>query len=193
MVILSTVLLPACGRIGGAENASLTASAAATSLVGQWQLVSYGPEDQPVEIPAGLQLTLWLSRDYLQWHGCNFLEAEYTVRDQTLLLGSVTSTAVGCVPGLPAQLDGIMQTALQPQTAFAIEGDTLTIPYPGGIQAGEAQNTLEMPTAPPPPPDVPPAPEPMRTPTPTGTLPPPPPTTSDAPGNQPTPTVVTQP
>lgn len=100
----------------------------AASLTGKWKLISYGPAESMTEAVPDADATLTFSDDgtVAGSGGCNSLGGEYTLEDNQITFGALTSTLMACDEARNAQESAVMQV-LTSTAEFAIEDQTLTI------------------------------------------------------------------
>ncbi len=147
---LLVLLLPACGNpppasqpgvgAGGTSTstdstAAPAATPAATSLAGtQWVLTGYGSAAEPLAPPEGAQVTAQFTGDQVQGTAaCNSYSGSYTADDQRLTIGALMQTEMACLREDLMELERVFLQALGAARAYAVDGDTLTIDYDGGV------------------------------------------------------------
>ncbi len=113
--LLAVLVLSACS--GGS----------ASSIVGQWELVSYGSASSQTPAVEGVDTSIEFSADG-KLHGnvgCNVFNGDYKVDGDTLTFSPVASTLMFC--------DGVVEqetatlAVFSESASFVLDGDTLTI------------------------------------------------------------------
>ena len=100
----------------------------ATSLIGTWKLVSYGPPDLMTAAIPDAEATLTFGEDGTVGGsgGCNSLGGEYEVTANTITFSDLTSTLMACEEPLMAQ-EGAVTQVLSGTADFELNDQTLTI------------------------------------------------------------------
>lgn len=100
----------------------------ATSLIGTWKLVSYGPPDSMTAAIPDAEATLTFGEDGTVGGsgGCNSLGGEYEVTANTITFSDLTSTLMACEEPLMAQ-EGAVTQVLSGTADFELNDQTLTI------------------------------------------------------------------
>ena len=100
----------------------------ATSLIGTWKLVSYGPPDSMTAAIPDADATLTFGEDGTVGGsgGCNSLGGEYEVTANTITFSDLTSTLMACEEPLMAQ-EGAVTQVLSGTADFELNDQTLTI------------------------------------------------------------------
>ena len=100
----------------------------ATSLIGTWKLVSYGPPDSMTAAIPDADATLTFGEDGTVdgSGGCNSLGGEYEVTANTITFSDLTSTLMACEEPLMAQ-EGAVTQVLSGTADFELNDQTLTI------------------------------------------------------------------
>ena len=131
LLLLASLLFSAC-------------SAEDKSLVGTWNLTSFGPQGSPTQAVSGNQAYITFSEDGTVSgnSGCNGFGGEYKVEGDQITFSALVSTLMACDEPLMAQ-EGAMYKVLADTSAYNIEGGTLTISKDGTVlifAAGQAQS-----------------------------------------------------
>jgi putative lipoprotein len=137
--LLLVLMLAACTALPTTEpGVPVTGDGTATtppeenSLAGSsWQLVSFGPVGATTPVVRETPITLEFGEDgQAGGHsGCNSYGGTYTVQNDSLEFGEITSTLIACAdPSVTEQEQQYLQ-ALDTASRFSIENDTLTIWY----------------------------------------------------------------
>lgn len=147
---LLVLLLPACGNpptasqpgagSGGTSTPTDSTPApagtpATASLAGtQWVLTGYGPAAEPIALPEGARVTADFTGDQVGGTAaCNSYSGSYTASDGSLTVGALVQTEMACLREDLMALERVFLQALGAATAYAVDGDTLTIDYDGGV------------------------------------------------------------
>jgi heat shock protein HslJ len=98
------------------------------SLIGTWDLTSYGPAASPTPAVAnsGAMITFNDDGTVVGNSGCNGFGGNYTVEGNQIKFDQITSTLMACDAARMAQEDVVHQVLTDTAT-FKIEGNTLTI------------------------------------------------------------------
>lgn len=113
--LLAVLVLSACS--GGS----------ASSIVGQWELVSYGSASSQTPAVEGVDTSIEFSADG-KLHGnvgCNVFNGDYKVDGDTLTFSPVASTLMFC--GDVAEQEASTLAVFSESASFVLDGDTLTI------------------------------------------------------------------
>jgi heat shock protein HslJ len=112
----------------GLVVSACTARGSSRSLIGTWNLVSYGSADAPVPAVEDSEAHLTFNEDgtVAGNSGCNGFGGEYTVEGNDVTFEQIVSTLIACEEPLMAQEQAIHQVLTDTAT-FEIEGDTLTL------------------------------------------------------------------
>jgi heat shock protein HslJ len=96
-----------------------------------WELVSFGPVGTPTHVTGGVPITIAFGKDgQVGGHGgCNSYGGPYTVQNDSLEFGEITSTLVACTDQTLTEQEQQYLEALRTAGRFAVEGDTLKIWY----------------------------------------------------------------
>ncbi len=147
---LLVLLLPGCGTPPSVQQPGAPAGStgtpadstpapagtpAATSLAGtQWILTGYGPAAEPLTPPEGARVTADFTADQVGGTAaCNSYCGSYTTDGQRLTIGALVQTEMACLRDDLMTLERVFLQALGGATAYAVDGDTLTIDYDGGV------------------------------------------------------------
>lgn len=117
MFMITTFMLTACG---GANS---------SSIVGGWELVSYGSaSSQTTAASIDFNTFIDFSEDgELTGNvGCNSFGGDYKVEGDQLTFGSIISTLMACEEPIAAQEAAVLKTFTDSAT-YDLEGDTVTI------------------------------------------------------------------
>ena len=111
------------------------ATPAATSLAGtQWILTGYGPAAELIAPPEGAQVTAEFTGDQVGGTAaCNSYSGSYTADGQRLTIGGLMQTEMACLREDLMALERVFVQALGAATTYAVDGDTLSIDYDGGV------------------------------------------------------------
>ena len=143
--IFLVLMLAACTAIPATEPVVPVTgdSTAATpphenDLLGSsWQLVSFGPVGATAPVVGETPITLEFGEDgQAGGHGgCNSYGGTYTVQDDSLQFGDITSTLIACEDQAVTEQEQQYLEALRTASRFMLEGDTLEIWYQndGGV------------------------------------------------------------
>lgn len=104
------------------------------SLVGpEWQLETLTTGDMAQSTVAGTTLTLTFTADSLSGDaGCNRYNAAWSGDDTALTIQPIGSTKMACADQAATDQETLFLARLQATTAYAIEGNTLTLTGPDG-------------------------------------------------------------
>ena len=113
------------------------APSASASIVGEWTLVSYGDESNPISAMPGVDTSIEFKSDGTLGgnFGCNSLGGEYKIKGDVIEFGPIIMTEMFCEAtaeqeaGVVAVLSGIVR--------FALNDDTLTISSSDGSSVVE--------------------------------------------------------
>jgi pimeloyl-ACP methyl ester carboxylesterase/heat shock protein HslJ len=96
-----------------------------------WQLVSFGPVGATNPVIGNVRITLEFGADGQAGGngGCNSYGGSYTVHDNSLQFGEITSTLIACADQAVTEQEQQYLEALRTAGRFTIEGDTLKIAY----------------------------------------------------------------
>ena len=125
------VLFAVAGIILAACSGGASASA---SLIGTWELVSYGDPSNPTPAVAEVDTSVIFGEDGTITGnvGCNGFGGEYEVNGDTITFGSISSTLMLCADTAVGDQETVVLNTLIETVSFAIDGDTLTITSPDG-------------------------------------------------------------
>jgi pimeloyl-ACP methyl ester carboxylesterase len=107
-------------------------TAASNDLSGSsWQLTSFGAVNATNPVIGNVTITLEFGEDgQAGGHGgCNTYGGPYTVQDDSLQFGEITSTLIACADQAVTEQEQQYLEALRTASRFTIEGDTLKIAY----------------------------------------------------------------
>lgn len=107
----------------------LAACGGANSIVGGWELVSYGDtSNQATATSIDFNTFIDFSEDgELTGNvGCNSFGGDYKVDGNQITFGSIISTLMACEDPIGAQESAVLQTFTDTAT-YTLNGDTLTI------------------------------------------------------------------
>jgi heat shock protein HslJ len=124
LCLLIPLALSAC-----AAPATATPGSSANTLAGtNWKLASYGPALNPTPAAAGVETNLSFGNDgKLSGNfGCNSFGGDYTVKDDTIIVGSIITTLMACDGPGTTQETAAFQV-LKDNVKFKLDGSTLTI------------------------------------------------------------------
>jgi pimeloyl-ACP methyl ester carboxylesterase/heat shock protein HslJ len=96
-----------------------------------WQLVSFGPVGATNPVIGNVTITLEFGEDGQAGGsgGCNSYGGAYTVQNDSLQFGEITSTLMACADQAVTEQEQQYLEALRTAGRFTIEGDTLKIAY----------------------------------------------------------------
>jgi heat shock protein HslJ len=139
ILIPVVLILAACTAIPATKpgvpvtgDSTATALTDGNSLVGaSWRLTSFGPVGATNPVTGNATITLEFGEDgQAGGHGgCNSYGGPYTVQDDSLEFGEITSTLIACADEAVTQQEQQYLEALRTASRFTIEGDTLRIAY----------------------------------------------------------------
>jgi heat shock protein HslJ len=115
--MIAMFMLAACG------------GANANSIVGGWQLVSYGPTSgQITAAPIDFNTFIDFGEDgELTGNvGCNSFGGDYEVKGNQIIFGSIISTLMACEEPIGSQEAAVLKT-FTGTASYTLSGDTLTI------------------------------------------------------------------
>ena len=145
IVMCLVLVLAACTAVPATEQrVPVTGDGTATmpphgnTLSGSsWQLVSLGPVGATNPVTGNVTITLEFGEDGQAGGngGCNSYGGPYTVQNDSLQFGEVTSTLIACTDPTVTEQEQQYLEALRTASRFTIEGDTLRIAYlnDGGV------------------------------------------------------------
>ena len=101
----------------------------------RWVLESFGTPGAEDAVVGETPVTLEFDANGQMggYAGCNNYSGTYQVQDYTLLLGEVVSTLVACLDTAQMEQEVAYLDALQTISAFAVDGDQLTVIYNDGL------------------------------------------------------------
>jgi heat shock protein HslJ len=101
-------------------------------LSGKWKLTAYGPIESLTEAVADADATLTFSEDgnVAGNSGCNSFGGEYTLKDDQITFGPLSSTLMACDEPRSAQ-ESVVTQVLSETAEFEIKDQTLTITNKG--------------------------------------------------------------
>lgn len=116
-LLIFTLAIAACSA--GNESAS---------LVGSWNLTSYGPAGSPTPAVADSGAILTFNQDGTMTGnaGCNGLGGTYKVDDDKVTFSDIVSTLMAC-DDARMQQEGAVHQVLTDTATYKIEGSTLTL------------------------------------------------------------------
>lgn len=133
-------LVAGCGNTAGTQSGGITEPTSPTTGAAEeptgttWVLTSYGPSDQPRMAHTDAPATALFGGGTVRGStGCNEYSADYTVAAQSFTVGQLVQTERACVDNSIMEQEAAFTAALQSAQTIAIDGDTLTISYDGGI------------------------------------------------------------
>jgi heat shock protein HslJ len=99
-----------------------------TSLIGTWNLTSYGPAASQTPAVADSEAKVTFNEDgtVVGSSGCNGFGGNYTVEGDQIKFDQITSNLMACDAARMAQEDAVHQVLTETAT-YTIEGNTLTI------------------------------------------------------------------
>jgi len=103
-------------------------SGGSATIVGTWNLVSYGSTSSPAPAAPGVDTSIEFGSDgKLNGNvGCNQFNGDYKVDGDTITFGAVVSTLKFC-EGPVGDQEAATLALFNESAAFVIDGDTLTI------------------------------------------------------------------
>lgn len=118
--------------IAGLTLAACAGSASA-SVVGDWNLVSYGSPTNPTPAAPNVEATVTFGSDgKLSGNvGCNSFSGDYKVDGSTITFGPIVSTMMACADPIMEQESAVLSMFANSAT-FKIDGKTLTITSANG-------------------------------------------------------------
>ncbi len=122
--------------LGAANPAKLVYTPSQATLTDtEWVLISYGNPSAPSAVPAGSVITAVFTQEgtVSGSSGCNTYAGGYSLNGSQILVGTLASTAIACVPG--SEIESAYLTALQGAFTYQITGSKLTITYDNGSSA----------------------------------------------------------
>jgi heat shock protein HslJ len=98
------------------------------SLLGTWELTSYGPTESMISAVPDADATLTFAENgtVSGSSGCNSLSGEYTVEGSQITFSALTTTLMACEEPRMDQESAVLQV-LSDTVEFEIENETLTI------------------------------------------------------------------
>ena len=118
--------------IMAAVDAAAQPPTAENSLAGSsWQFVSLGPVGATTPVVGETPLTLEFREDGQAGGqgGCNSYRGPYTMQDDLLQFGEITSTLIACADAAVTEQEQGYLEALRTANRFSVDGDTLKIWY----------------------------------------------------------------
>jgi heat shock protein HslJ len=124
LTIVAGIILAACS--GGAS--------ASGSLIGTWELVSYGDPANPTPAAADVETSVIFGEDGTITGnvGCNGFGGDYQVDGDTITFGPISSTLMMCADTAIGDQETVVLNTLIETVNFVIDGGTLTITSPDG-------------------------------------------------------------
>jgi heat shock protein HslJ len=124
LTLAAGILLAACS--GGAS--------ASGSLIGNWELVSYGDPSNPTLAAADVETSVIFGEDgtITGTVGCNGFGGEYEVNGDTITFGPISSTLMMCTDTAVGDQETFVLNTLIETVNFVIDGDILTFTSPDG-------------------------------------------------------------
>ncbi|MBV6397529.1 MAG: hypothetical protein HFACDABA_03143 [Anaerolineales bacterium] len=115
-IVLPGILLLACS--GGAS----------TNVVGEWELVSYGPPSNPSPAAPGVDTSITFGTDgQVNGNvGCNLFGGGYEISGTQITFAPLRSTRMACMDAVGEQENAIL-AAFAETANFSLDGDLLTI------------------------------------------------------------------
>jgi heat shock protein HslJ len=118
LIMIAMFMLAACG--GGATSGS---------IVGGWELVSYGDTSNQTTV-ASIDFNTFIDfgedGELTGNVGCNSFGGDYKVEGNQITFGSLISTLIACEEPIATQEAAVMKTFTDSAT-YDLNGDTLTI------------------------------------------------------------------
>ena len=127
-LLLVALAVSACSAQATEPGKNTQEASATDSLIGAWQLTSFGPVDAPTPAVDGVNAGLTFSSDgkVSGTSGCNGLGGDYSVEGDKITFGEFVSTLMACDEPVMVQEDAAHKVMTGTAT-YKIEGDTLTI------------------------------------------------------------------
>lgn len=124
LTMVAGILLVACS--GGAS--------ASGSLIGNWELVSYGDPSHPTPAAADVETSVIFGEDGTITGnvGCNGFGGDYEVHGDSITFGPLTSTLMLCEDTAVGDQETAVLNTLIETVNFVIDGNTLTVTSPDG-------------------------------------------------------------
>lgn len=126
LVFVIALALSACSNQNTEEPAA--------SLIGSWQLTSYGPVGSPLPAVEDTEAGLTFNEDgtVAGNSGCNGFGGNYTVEDDQVTFSDIVSTLIACEEPLMSQEEVVLQVMADSAT-YNVDGNTLTLTGDGMV------------------------------------------------------------
>lgn len=114
--------------IGLLVTACAGSAGSSATIVGEWELVSYGSASSPPPALPDVETNILFGEDgqFGGNVGCNGFGAEYKVSDNQITFGPVMSTMMYC-EAIAGQESAVIGTLSENPVTFQLDGDTLTL------------------------------------------------------------------
>ena len=101
--------------------------AAAPSLAGEWQLVSYGSATSPTPADPNIDTSIVFDSEKISGNmGCNQFNGGYTLEENNIVFSPFISTKMACIGNASVQESAALSVFAGAAT-FSLNGDTLTV------------------------------------------------------------------
>jgi heat shock protein HslJ len=119
-LLIMSLVISACSAQGTDEPSA--------SLIGSWNLTSYGPTGSPVAVVEDSEAGLTFNEDgtIAGTSGCNGFGGNYTVEGDQVTFSEVVSTLIACEEPLMSQEEAVLRV-LTNTASYAVEGNTITL------------------------------------------------------------------
>lgn len=116
MIAMLMFILTACG------------SANSNTIVGTWELVSYGPASSqtPVSIYTNTMVDFDKEGEVTGNVGCNSFGGDYKLNGNEIKFGTISTTLMACEEPINTQESSVLKTFTD-TAMYEVNGDTLTI------------------------------------------------------------------
>ena len=99
-----------------------------------WLLVSYGPENAPMKVLPNTEISVEFKAGNIEGSaGCNDFFGVYEIKQESISIGEVAQTEIGCLDEKVMEQEMAFTEALIEAKSFTIEGETLTMSDENGV------------------------------------------------------------